>query len=42
MSFFTETKFTKKDVAALLALVAQPIPGEMFPTEIAKEWHCLS
>jgi hypothetical protein len=42
MSFFTETKFTKKDVAALLALVVQPDPGKLFPAEIAEVWYCLT
>jgi hypothetical protein len=41
MSFFTEAYFTNKDAAALLALVVQPNPGKVFPTEIAEVWHWL-
>jgi hypothetical protein len=36
MSSFTETYFTKKDVAALLALVVQPNPRKVFPAKIAE------
>jgi hypothetical protein len=36
MSFSTETYFTKKDVAALLALVVQPNTRKVFPAKIAE------
>jgi hypothetical protein len=42
MSFFTEAYFTKKDFAALLALVVQPNPRKLFPAEVTEVRHSLT